>query len=92
MFSVDVPEAKHIIYEALESDRFVPSFAVLSPNTKTKWQGQCNFGGQNRQYMPNYPCPYDVRSPDYRPRYERKGFPRNRRKIADWSDLKNIIV
>ena len=27
VFSVDVPETKHIIYETLESDRFVPSIA-----------------------------------------------------------------
>ena len=27
VFSVDVPKTKHILYETLESDRFIPCFA-----------------------------------------------------------------
>ena len=30
VFSVNVPETKHIIYETLESDRFVPSLLRIS--------------------------------------------------------------
>ena len=51
VFSVDAPEAKHIIYDALESDRFLPSAAedfCFNLCHEDVVKGDCHFSPHGR--------------------------------------------